>query len=246
MADEAQPDSGGGAGWRVRPARLVTDGGWDAQPPPLPPSVAALAPEPVQVLEQPARSAGPASTAAGRARRHLHRRRRHGSGSGRPAAAPASCPHRHRHGGRAHRGVAGTGIYVVTHPSPAVGVPLSTPPPTTVAVVHSGPAVLALESLTGSGNDPNAAGPRSSGGGARDARSIQGVPARHRPRRCRPGRPGDRPCGRADRGRQAAGRRGAVRRRLDALRHRQPRRDRHPDQHVDRTASSRRDRSPRG
>ena len=45
--------------------------------------------------------------------------------------------------------VAGTGIYVVTHPSAPVGVPLSTPPPATVAVVHSGPAVLALESLTG-------------------------------------------------------------------------------------------------
>jgi len=48
-------------------------------------------------------------------------------------------------------GVAGTGVYAVTHPSPAVGVPLSTPPPTTIAVVHSGPAVMALESLTGAG-----------------------------------------------------------------------------------------------
>ena len=150
MADEAQPDSGGGAGWRVRPARLVTDGGWDAQPPPLPPSGVGLAPEPVQSLEStpappapppllpPSPSSPPPPPPTGPA----------------PAVRPRR-PLRARiaivTGAALIAGVAGTGIYVATHPSPAVGVPLSTPIPTTVAVVHSGPAVLALESLTGSG-----------------------------------------------------------------------------------------------
>ncbi len=148
MADEAQPDSGGGTGWRVRPARLVTDSGWDAQPPPLPPPVAAFVHGPVQVLESvpappPVVPPSPSSTPplqpptgpapAGRPRRPLRARLAIVTGAVLIV------------------GVAGTGVYVVTHPTPPVGVPLSTPPPTTVAVVHSGPAVLALESLTGAG-----------------------------------------------------------------------------------------------
>ncbi len=151
MPDDAQPDSGGGTGWRVRTARLVTDSGWDAQPPPLPPSVAVLPPGSVQVPEMapgppappPLQPLGPFSTPPSR-----------------PPMSPSP-------GGRPRRplrarlaiitgvvliaGVAGIGIYTAAHPSPTVGVPLSTPPPTTLAVVHSGPAVLELESLTGSG-----------------------------------------------------------------------------------------------
>lgn len=46
--------------------------------------------------------------------------------------------------------LAGGGIYVISRGSQAV-VPLSTPLPSTVAVVHAGPAQLALESLTGGG-----------------------------------------------------------------------------------------------
>jgi YVTN family beta-propeller protein len=46
--------------------------------------------------------------------------------------------------------VAGGGIYLMTRGTQAV-VPLSTPLPSTVAVVHSGPAELALESLAGTG-----------------------------------------------------------------------------------------------
>ena len=48
--------------------------------------------------------------------------------------------------------IAGGGIYLMTRGAQAV-VPLSTPLPSTVAVVHSGPAQLALESLAGNGTN---------------------------------------------------------------------------------------------
>ena len=48
--------------------------------------------------------------------------------------------------------LAGGGIYLMSRGPQAV-VPLSTPLPSTVAVVHSGPAQLALESLTGNGTN---------------------------------------------------------------------------------------------
>jgi YVTN family beta-propeller protein len=48
--------------------------------------------------------------------------------------------------------LAGGGIYLLSRGSQAV-VPLSTPLPSTVAVVHSGPAQLALESLAGDGTN---------------------------------------------------------------------------------------------
>ena len=73
--------------------------------------------------------------------------------------------------------IAGGGLYLVTR-SPQAVLPLSTPLPSTVAVVHSGPAQLVLGLAERGHRDADAEAPRHSGRHPRDARPIQGLSAR--------------------------------------------------------------------
>src|SRR5580700_10942295 len=143
MADEGkapgQPDYDPGAGWQIRVRDSVVPD-WDAAPAPAPPPppppldappnplAFAPAPEPPPLLP-PGATPFPAGTSKPR----------------RPMTAILVAA-------VLVVLIAGGGIYFMSRGSQAA-VPLSSPLPSTVAVVHSGPAQLALESLAGDGTN---------------------------------------------------------------------------------------------
>ncbi len=150
MADEtkgsepqAGPDSG--SGWGIRAPRDTANHDWDRPSAPLPPPLplSTHVPAPLQDGDPPPPpppATPPPATPA------------------RPAPdAAAATPRKPRN----PLVITGVGVIViaaiaagalfVTSKSPETVVPLSTPVPSTVAVVHAGPAELTLESLTGGG-----------------------------------------------------------------------------------------------
>ncbi|HUZ68342.1 MAG TPA: hypothetical protein VMU65_01400 [Candidatus Saccharimonadales bacterium] len=147
MADETKgsdPAANGdsGSGWGIRAPRDTANHDWDRPPAPVPPPLPALMHVPAPLLEGQPLPPPPPSQAT------PHRPA--------PGATPVTL--------RKPRNplvVVGAGVIViaiiaagalfVTSKGPETVVPLSTPVPSTVAVVHAGPAELALTSLTGGG-----------------------------------------------------------------------------------------------
>src|SRR5580700_11224943 len=156
MADEGQgpgqPDFDPGAGWQIR-VRQSAVPDWDAAPAPAP-----IPPPPPPPLASPTPNPGGFS----------------GAPEPPPLLPPSGAPYpiatrRPRSAMTAILVVAllvlavgGGGIYLMSRGSQAV-VPLSSPLPSTVGVVHFGPAQLALESLTGDGTNKTVKLPGSPG-----------------------------------------------------------------------------------
>jgi YVTN family beta-propeller protein len=140
VPDPPQPAHDGGSGWGIRAPKDTANHDWDAppapQPPPLPVLVDAHAPmlevAPSPPLPPPLVPQGPPPP---------------------PGGLPRKPPNRMVMVGAGILAVAliGGGTLYFTGKSPETVVPLSTPVPSTVAVVHAGPAQLTLESLTGGG-----------------------------------------------------------------------------------------------
>jgi YVTN family beta-propeller protein len=145
MADEAtgsdpQANRDSGAGWGIRAPKDTANHDWDRAPGPLPPPLPALMHAPAPLMDgQPLPPPPPPPPLAPRPA---------------PGAAPAT-PRKPRNplvivgAGVIVIAILAAGALFVTGKSPETVVPLSTPVPSTVAVVHAGPAELVLKSLTG-------------------------------------------------------------------------------------------------
>lgn len=140
VPDPAQPGHDGGSGWGIRAPKDTANHDWDAPPIPLPPPLPALVHSPAPLLEvAPPPPLPPPLVPRG--------------ASPPPGALPRKPRNRMVMVGAGILAVAligGGTLYITGKPSETV-VPLSTPVPSTVAVVHAGPAQLTLESLTGGG-----------------------------------------------------------------------------------------------
>src|ERR1035441_5625195 len=145
MADEVQASDQSqlepAPGWSVR-VRGAPRAGWDAEPAPAPPPLSPAppppAPGPVPVPRSFAEPPAPPPVVPQIAP---------------PPSAPARSPLNVRAALVAVvlvAAIAGGAVFLLGR-SPAAVTPLSTPLPATVAVVHSGPAELVFESLTGGG-----------------------------------------------------------------------------------------------
>jgi YVTN family beta-propeller protein len=153
MADEthtndrpsASPD--GARGWGIRTPKDTANHDWDAAPVPLPPPLPALVHAPAPALRGPPPPPPPPPLAP----------RPAPTAHGTPPPLPTGLPRKPRNPmvmvGAAVVAVAlvaGAAFFFISKPPQAV-VPLSTPIPSTVAVVHAGPAELSLVSLTAGG-----------------------------------------------------------------------------------------------
>ncbi len=141
VPDPPQLAPDGGSGWGIRAPRDTANHDWDAPQVPLPPPLPALVHAPAPMLEV-APSPPPPPPVVPR---------------GSPPPPPGGLPRKPRNrmvmvgaGILAVALIGGGTLYLTGRPSETV-VPLSTPVPSTVAVVHGGPAQLTLESLTGGG-----------------------------------------------------------------------------------------------
>ena len=227
-SDQPETNSDKSSGWGIRAPRDTANHDWDRPPAPAAPAAAGA-----DARSGPADSDGQPLPTTATTADHVHW----------PPAAPATAPAPVRKP-RNPLVIVGAGVIVVaviaagalfvTSKGPETVVPLSTPVPSTVAVVHAGPAELELQSLTGGGSDANAEAARSAGPDRRVARPHQGVPPRHRSRRRCSREPRQWSCGSADPCRQVARQRAVLGGRFHPLRHRQPRRDGDPHQHLDR------------
>jgi YVTN family beta-propeller protein len=143
VPDPAQPGHDGGSGWGIRTPRDTANHDWDAPPAPLPPPLPALmhAPAPAMNVAPPPPLPPPLVPRA----------------SASTPFAPGALPRKPRNqmvvvgAGIVAVALIAGGFLFVTGKGPETVVPLSTPVPSTVAVVHAGPAQLTLESLTGGG-----------------------------------------------------------------------------------------------
>lgn len=142
-SDQPETNSEQSSGWGVRAPRDTANHDWDRPPVPLPPPLPAPTQAPPPLPDgQPLPPAPPPP-----------------SMTPRPAATAAPATLRRQ---RNPLVVVGAGVIVVaviaagalfvTSKGPETVVPLSTPVPSTVAVVHAGPAELELQSLTGGGS----------------------------------------------------------------------------------------------
>ncbi|HEY6470928.1 MAG TPA: hypothetical protein VI434_14305 [Candidatus Dormibacteraeota bacterium] len=140
---DSQTNAGSGSGWGIRAPKDTANHDWDRPAAPLPPPLPALIHAPAPLLEgQPLPPPPPPTT--------QHR----------PPAADTAAPVTLRKP-RNPLVMVGAGVIViaaiaagalfVTSKGPETVVPLSTPLPSTVAVVHAGPAELELQSLKGGG-----------------------------------------------------------------------------------------------
>ena len=148
MADEtegSEPQTGSesSSGWGIRAPRDTANHDWDRPPAPLPPPVPMSMHVPAPVLDGEPLPPPPPLTPTTPAR---------------PAAETVvAIPRKPRNplvivgAGVIVIAIIAAGALFVTNKSPETVVPLSTPVPSTVAVVHAGPAELVLESLTGGG-----------------------------------------------------------------------------------------------
>ncbi len=146
MADETkgsdpQANSDSGSGWGIRAPRDTANHDWDRPAAPLPPPLPALMHAPAPLLEgQPLPPPPPPTTP--------HRSA--------PGPAPITLRKQRNPlvmvgGGVIVIAAIAAGALFVTSKGPETVVPLSSPLPSTVAVVHAGPAELELQSLTGGG-----------------------------------------------------------------------------------------------
>lgn len=148
VPDPPQPGQEGGSGWGIRTPKNTTDHSWDAPPVPAPPPVHAPAPPPLPALvHAPAPMLGVAPPPLPPAPLR----------TGAPPPPPGGVQGKPRNrmvmvgaGILAVALIGGGTLYFTGKPTETV-VPLSTPVPSTVAVVHAGPAQLTLESLMGAG-----------------------------------------------------------------------------------------------
>jgi YVTN family beta-propeller protein len=141
-SDQPQTNAESSSGWGIRAPRDTANHDWDRPPAPLPPPLPALMHAPAPFMEgQPLPPPPPPSTTPHRPA---------------PTTAPAT-PRKPRNplvivgAGVIAIAIVAAGALAVMNKGPETVVPLSTPVPSTVAVVHAGPAELALESLTGGG-----------------------------------------------------------------------------------------------
>lgn len=131
----------GGSGWGIRAPKNTANHDWDAPPVPLPPPLPALVHAPAPMLEVAPQPPLPPPVVP----------------RGAPPPPPGGLPRKPRNrmvmvgAGILAVALIGGGTLYFTGKPPDTVVPLSTPIPSTVAVVHAGPAQLTLESLTGGG-----------------------------------------------------------------------------------------------
>jgi YVTN family beta-propeller protein len=140
-SDHPETNSDKSSGWGIRAPRDTANHDWDRPPAPLPPPLPALTNAPAPLMEgQPLPPPPPSITAVPV-----------------PATAPVT-PRKPRNPlvtvgvGVIVIAAIAAGALFVTSKGPETVVPLSTPVPSTVAVVHAGPAELELQSLTGGGS----------------------------------------------------------------------------------------------
>jgi YVTN family beta-propeller protein len=154
MADETHTTdrpaatSDGARGWGIRTPKDTANHDWDVAPAPLPPPLPALVHAPAPALQGPPPPPPPPPIAP----------RPSPIAPRPPQFAPDGLSRKPRNpmvvAGAAVviiALIAGAGFFFVFGRSPEAVVPLSTPVPSTVAVVHAGPAELSLVSLTAGG-----------------------------------------------------------------------------------------------